>query len=99
MKDLKEYYTKLPPNLSESYKYVLPNPPHDAEDQATKKKLSVECWFPYPLSYTSLTGGGTITFTYNGRMFQERLLFTVTETKSQKQILIKFACRYEMAAH
>jgi hypothetical protein len=100
LKDLKEYYTEPPSNPSESYDYVLPNPPHDAEDPATKKKKnSVECWFPYPQSYTSLTGGGTIDFTYSGRIFQQRLLFTATETKSQRRILIKFARRYEMAAH
>lgn len=100
IKDLREYYKRPPPNPSESYDYVLQNPPHDAEDSATKKrKLSVECWFPYPRSYANLTKEGRIFFTFEGRMFQDKLIFIAIENESRKRILIKFTHRYERAVH
>jgi len=100
IKDLREYYQQPPPNPSESYDYALQNPPHDAEDRATKKmKLSAECWFPYPRSYANLTGEGKTSFTFEGRMFQDRLVFTAIENESQKRIVIKFTERYARAVH
>jgi hypothetical protein len=100
LKDLREYYKEPLPNPSESYDYTLQNPTHNAEDRATKKmKLSSQCWFPYPRSYASLTGGGRISFTFEGRMIQDRLLFTAIENKSRKRILIKFTRRYGRVVH
>jgi hypothetical protein len=100
IKDLENYYKNLPPNPSESYDYELQNPPHDAEDRATKKlKLAVQCWFPYPRSYASLTGDERISFKFEERMFQDRLIFTAIEVESQRRIVIKFTRRYERAAH
>jgi hypothetical protein len=100
IKDLKEYYEQPPPNSSESYDYILPSPLHDTNDTVTKKrKLSVECWFPYPRSYTKLIGGGKTSFTFKGRLFQDRLVFTAVENKTQKLILIKFTHHYERAVH
>ena len=92
LKDLEKYYAVPPLNPSESYEYTLQSP---LQDRPTKKKakLSVECWFPYPRSYTHLTTGGRITFTFERRLFQGRLLFTAMESESQKRILVKFVLK------
>ena len=100
IQDLRDYYQQVAPNPTESYEYALRNPPHDAQDRATKKKkLSSECWFPYPRSYANLTGDGRISFKFEGRMFPDRLIFTAIEDESRKRIVIKFTHRYERAVH
>jgi hypothetical protein len=105
IKDFREYY-QLPPNPSqaESYDYALLNPPHDVKDRVAesflffvmkKRKLSAQCWFPYPRFYAGLTGEGRIFFTFARHVSGQ----TLVDRKSRKLILIKFTHRYERAVH
>lgn len=63
-----------------------------------KMKLSVKCWFPYPQLYTHLTTGERINFAFEGRLFQDRLLFTVMDVSETDLRQVRVTA-YGRAAH
>jgi serine/threonine protein kinase len=93
---LKDLYAQPLPNPSTSYEYTLPSPPpepgeaHEDAGSRKKAKLAVECWLPYPRSYERLGPREEVSFAFEDRLLQDRLLFTAVENEAGKRILIKF---------